>query len=268
MSASSQRPNAVSQPALAELLGQYLHQQATAHQAGLAFADTTGDVIPHEAVAAQPVDPRLAWEGASAAIRFLVPKEQLQSWNVPPDWPAVVAAREPVLALPLCVGNYPQEVSDLAGLFRTARLSAPVPPTHPASAPAGLLSWAEKASWNKQRPNPLLAAAALRLAGEFDRAAGLFATHQKDVPEPWKAAWENEKAALAWHRGDAKEAERMWQKQANSVPVLFNHGLTALIADRTKDAQKALTEAVAQIPESDAWHHLGRLYLTLAELEA
>jgi hypothetical protein len=268
MSASSERPNATFQPALAELLGKYLHQQANAHQGGLAFANTTGDVIPHEAVAAQPVDPRLAWDCACAAIRFLVPKEELQSWTVPPDWPAVVSAREPILALPLCAGNYPQEVSDLASLFQTDSLSAPFPSTHPTSAPAGLLNWADKASWKKQRPNPLLAAAALRLAGEFDRAAELFDTHHKDVPEGWKAAWANEKAALAWHRGDGDEAELMWKKQGNSVPVLFNRGLAALIAGRMKDAQESLNAAVAQIPESDAWHHLGRLYLTLTELEA
>ena len=99
MSNSPERPNAVQQPVLAELLGRYLHQQASAHQAGLAFADTTGDVVPHEAVAAQPVDPRLAWEGACAAIRYLCPTQDLQSWNAPPDWPAVVAAQEPVMAL-------------------------------------------------------------------------------------------------------------------------------------------------------------------------
>jgi tetratricopeptide (TPR) repeat protein len=252
---------------LAELLGWYLHQQATAHQAGLAFADTAGDVVPHEAVAAQPVDPRLAWEGACAAIRYLFPEKDLQSWNVPPDWPAVVAAQEPVMALPLCVGNFPQEVRDLAGLFRSVPLTAPTPPAHSTSAPAGLLSWAEKASWKKQRPTPLLAVAALRLAGQFDRAAELVETHKKDVPEAWKAAWANETAALAWHRGESDEAARLWQKQADSTPVLFNRGLAALATGRMEEAQASLSKAVAQIPESDAWHHLGRLYLTLAELE-
>jgi tetratricopeptide (TPR) repeat protein len=266
MSTSSQRPNAVPQPALADLLGQYLHQQATAHQAGLAFADTAGDVIPHEAVAAQPIDPRLAWEGACAAIRYLIPTQDLQSWNVPPDWPALVAAQEPVMALPLCVGNFPQEVRDLSGLFRSAPFTAPVPPTHPASASVGLLSWADKASWKKQRPNPLLAVAALRLAGQYDRAAELLDAHQKDVPEAWNAAWANEMAALSWHRGETDKATRAWQKQVNAAPVLFNRGLAALTAGRMKEARVSLTEAVAQIPESDAWHHLGRLYLTLAEL--
>jgi tetratricopeptide (TPR) repeat protein len=170
------------------------------------------------------------------------------------------------MALPLCVGNFPQEVRDLAGLFRSAPLTAPVPPAYPATAPAGLLSWAEKASWKKQRPNPLLAVAALRVAGQHDRAAKLLETHKKEVPEAWKAAWANETAALAWHRGEADEATRLWQKQADSVPVLFNRGLAALTAGQMEEAQASLSKAVAQIPESDAWHHLGRLYLTLAEL--
>jgi hypothetical protein len=251
---------------LGGLLDGYLRQQATANEAGLAFADTTGDVVPHEAVAAQPVDPRLAWEGACAAIRYLVPAQALQAWNAPPEWPGVVADQETVMALPLCVGNFPQEVRDLAGLFRLSPLTAPSPAAYRASAPAELLIWSEKASWKTQRPNPLLAAAALRLAGEYERAAEMLDTHKKDVPEAWKAAWANETAALAWHRGEAEQAACMWQTQAESVPVMFNRGLAALTSGQMKEAQLCLAKSVAQIPESDAWHHLGRLYLTLAEL--
>jgi hypothetical protein len=48
--------------------------------------------------------------------------------------------------------------------------------------------------------------------------------------------------------------------------VLFNRGTAALFLDRPTEARKPLTDAVALIPESSPWHHLGRLYLALAEL--
>ena len=50
-----------------------------------------------------------------------------------------------------------------------------------------------------------------------------------------------------------------------NTPVLFNRGMAALFSDRPQEARTALTEAVARLPEAGAWHHLGRLYLALAE---
>jgi hypothetical protein len=40
--------------------------------------------------------------------------------------------------------------------------------------------------------------------------------------------------------------------------------LAALVLDRPAEARPWLTQAVAQLPEDGAWHHLGRLYLALA----
>jgi hypothetical protein len=47
--------------------------------------------------------------------------------------------------------------------------------------------------------------------------------------------------------------------------VLFNRGMAALFLGESADARAALSRAVALLPESSAWHHLARLYLTLAE---
>jgi hypothetical protein len=41
--------------------------------------------------------------------------------------------------------------------------------------------------------------------------------------------------------------------------------MAALFMDQAAQARTWLAEAVAQLPEAGAWHHLGRLYLTLAE---
>ncbi len=74
----------------------------------------------------------------------------------------------------------------------------------------------------------------------------------------------NEEAALAWHRGQTEEALAAWQAQKASVPVLFNRGMAALFLGRSAEAQASLTEAVTQLPDTSAWHHLGHLYLALA----
>ena len=47
--------------------------------------------------------------------------------------------------------------------------------------------------------------------------------------------------------------------------MLFNRGMASLFLGKFADARAALSEAVKQLPEGDGWHHLGRLYLTLAQ---
>ena len=85
------------------------------------------------------------------------------------------------------------------------------------------------------------------------------------MPAEWRAAWANETAALAWHRGHPDEALKLWQAQTPSVPVLFNRGMAALFLGKFADARAALSEAVKQLPEGNGWHHLGHLYLSLAQ---
>ena len=80
-----------------------------------------------------------------------------------------------------------------------------------------------------------------------------------------KAAWGNEQAALLWHRGRHGEAIKRWQSLPETAPVLFNRGMAALFAGDKSAARRDLTAAVAVIPESSGWHHLGRLYLALAQ---
>jgi hypothetical protein len=112
-----------------------------------------------------------------------------------------------------------------------------------------------------------VAIGALRLARQFKAATELMQEHAADVPAAWRIAWANEQAALAWHRGDTNAASDQWQKLEASAPVLFNRGMAALFLGNTKAARTALGQAVAQLPEDGAWHHLGRLYLALAEMQ-
>jgi hypothetical protein len=76
----------------------------------------------------------------------------------------------------------------------------------------------------------------------------------------------NEAAALAWHGGKPAEAVAAWDSHSDSVPVLFNRGMAALFTARPKDAAAWLGRAVDGIPDGSAWHHLGKLYLAVAEM--
>ena len=105
----------------------------------------------------------------------------------------------------------------------------------------------------------------MRLAKQFDQAEALCTVLEPNVPAEWRAAWDNEMAALAWHRGDADQAVRRWAKAEPSLPVMFNRGMANLFTGRFAEASEVFkNNIVERIPESSGWHHLARLYLTLA----
>jgi tetratricopeptide (TPR) repeat protein len=259
------QPKTPVQPKLADLMAGYLSRQAGAHAAGLAAFDPSGEVTPFEAGPVQPVDPKPAWDEAVAVTPILHKQTNPESLAAPPHWPNLVAAHEPVVALAFCIGNFPQLLRNLHLVLHKANPTELRPqPGKPVAVPA-LLEWAKEAAAKKNWPNMLVAVGALRLAKQYDLAADYVRTNETAVPAEWQAAWANEKAALAWHQGRAEEALTMWQAQQPSVPVLFNRGMAALFLGKPAEARAALTEAVKQLPEAGGWHHLGRLYLTLAQ---
>lgn len=245
---------------LTDLLARYLERQASAHAAGLASLPPAGEVEPFEAVPVQPVEPRLAWEEGLAAVRLFRPETDLKTWKAPGDWPGLVQNQEPVVALAFCVGNYPQLIRDWQPLLH---LTDPTRLRPVAGKPAALASLVEWAGRQTQFPQALLAVGTLRLSRHYDRAAELLAQLDRTVPAEWQPAWANEQAALAWHRGQADEALRMWQAQPESVPVRFNRGMASLFLGQPAAARADLQLAVDQLPADSAWHHLGRLYLAL-----
>lgn len=259
------RTETPAQPALADLLTRYLQKQATAQAVGLADPDLADEVVPFEAAPVQPVDPRAAWEEALAVVSFYHPDAKAKTWAAPPDWPGLVQAHEPASALAFSLGNFPQLVRTLQPLLQSADLTKLRPTSGRSVSVPALLAWTDQVLQKKQYPQILLALGALRLARQFDRAAELVQKHRAEVPAEWRAFWANEEAALAWHRGRAEEAITLWETQTPITPVLFNRGMAALFLNQPAKARTLLTQAVDQLPESSAWHHLGRLYLTLTE---
>ena len=259
-------PSKSAPPALADLMAQYLRRQASAQDAGWAGGDIGAEVVPYEAVPVQPVDVRVAWEEALTALELADPEADLSTLEVPPEWPSLVNGQEPVMGLAFCTGNFPQAVRNLHGLLQATDLKDLRPgAARPASAPV-VVSWAEEVRRAFQFPATLVAIGALRLAKQFSLADEFLATDERKVSAEWRSAWANERAALAWHRGQAEEAIRLWRSQGETVPMLFNRGMAALFSDQPEEARSALGKAVGEIPEDSSWHHLGKLYLALAEM--
>jgi hypothetical protein len=250
MTANRPTPASVS-----ELFTQYLKGQVLAREQGLALDVPEGEVTPYEAAPVQPVDPRQAWDDAVGAPRLLAGVAG-EAWTVPPEWPALVTAQEPAVALAFCVGNFPQMVRNLQPLL-AGDLTAIRVNTGQADLPPGLTEWTASV---REPAQILVAAAALRLARHFDEAERLLAR-----VTTWEPLVANERAALVWHRGRFDEAVALWRQQKSSAPVLFNRGMAALFLGDSTTARTDLGAAVKLLPETSAWYHLGRLYLALAD---
>jgi tetratricopeptide (TPR) repeat protein len=250
------------QPKLADLLARYLAKQADACSVGAAAS--ADEVTAYEAGPVQPIDPRLAWDEAVAIVHLADPTVNTKAWKAPPLWPSLVAGHEPVVALAMCAANFPQLVRNFHMILQMTDLTALKPLAGRLNSAPELTAWADEVGGRKQFPQMLLALGTLRLAKQLDAAQEYARKHDAEVPVAWRAAWENEKAALAWHAGRADEALAAWRQLEPSVPVLFNLGMAELFLGQFDAARAHLAAAVGQLPESSAWHHLGRLYLALA----
>ncbi len=253
------------QNSLAEQFQRYLQNLLSAQTAGLAASAAIGEVIPHEAGPAQPIDPRLAWDGAIAALSLSIPNRDFSSLERPADWSMLVCIQETAAGIAFAAGNFPQLLRNFQPLLRTLALASLRPVPGPAPAVPALVSWAEKVAGGGDLAQTLLAAGTLRLARHFQAASQLLAAAKASTPAEWQAALANEEAALAWHSGRAEEAAALWKAQADTVPVLFNRGMSSLFLGRSAESRAALAAAVKRLSEDSGWYHLGRLYLALAE---
>ncbi len=244
---------------LSALMSRYLDSRI---EVGDPAPELGSEVVLHDAGPVQPIEARLAWDEALTAIQLGGPKANLPSMSAVSEWRALVAAQEPALDLAFCSGNFPQMVRNLS-LLLAGGTDGPTPKPFESTT---LSSWAEQTA-HKSSPLPLLSVGLLRLARDFERAERLLAECEKTLPAEWHAAWKNESAALAWHSGRRAEALAMWQAiDGDYVPALFNRGMASLFLGKPADATASLKLAISRLPESGSWHHLARLYLTLAEM--
>ncbi len=250
------------QPNLSDLLARYLERQTDAQAVGITSFD--GEVMPYEVGPLQPLDPKLAWDEALAVLAHYgkAPSGRL---HAPPHWAQLVSGHESIVGIAFCVGNFPQLMRSFHQVLSQPNLNE-IQPDAGRPIAADLTGYVAEAGQKRQFPQLLIALGALRLAKQFDAADALVRAHDALIPAEWGNAWQNEKAALAWHAGRFEEARKIWDGLEPSAAVLFNRGMSALFARDVAAAKEHLNAAIAQIPSSSAWHHLGRLYLTLAEL--
>jgi tetratricopeptide (TPR) repeat protein len=243
-------------------MANYLQKQADAQSLGIATFD--GEVMPYEVGPVQPLDPKLAWEEALAVLPFYGSAQSRR--QAPPHWSHLVANHESIVAVAFSAGNFPQLMRNFHTVLTQPNLAELRPTAGREASAAELTPWVQEVAQKKQYPQMLLALGTLRLAKHFDAADAFINAHDAGIPAEWRTGWENEKAALAWHRGRFDVARKIWDKLEPTVPVLFNRGMAALFAGEFAAAKQHLSAAVAKLPAASAWHHLGRLYLTLADL--
>lgn len=264
---------ALDQPGLSQLLTQFIRRRA-ADQAGTRadLLTPVEEVVPFQAAAVHPVDPTVAFQEGVAVASYLLDGQKAmrvhwQSVQLPPEWPTLVRSQEPLVAVPWCLGNFPQLVRDVTPLLTGTRLSELRPRTERPVPVTGLVEWADQMVAQAQFAEALLGAAALRLAHQFDSVALVLEETGKILPAQWQGLLANEQAALAWQQGDSRKAAQLWGQhpQADSPVLLFNRGMAALFTDKATEAVPLLTRVADALPEHSAWHHLARLYLTAAQ---
>lgn len=255
-------PSLVAQPSLPDLMVRFLASRSDA-ASGSAVEPAGGEVEPHEVAAGFPVDPRTAWTAATDALPARADKAKL-----PAEWATVVGQPAAAFAVAHAAGNFPQRVKNLQPLLAKfdpagMRPSGSQPPSPGLS---GLRTWIIRET-KKHEPVPaLLAAGVARAIGEFEWAEELLTAAESRCGGEHRAAWENERAALLWHRGRADEALAAWAAMPESPAVVFNRGMALLFLGRLTEARATLTRAVGLIPEESGWNALARLYLAIAEI--
>jgi len=257
----------MSQPHLNELFAEYLRRYVAEPQSHQAVAES--EVEPHQAATLTVTDARRALKDATAVANWLLDKKSagaFQNLQMPPGWQNLVRDQESILAVPLCLGNYPQMLRDVGPLLVEDSPSVLVPQLVPSAAMTDVTAWGETMLQRGQHAESLLAAAVLRICSQHETAATLFSRIVTAAPKAWDALLRNEQAALAWSAGDRKRAAELWAVHplADSPPILLNKGLVALVDGDLGKAKTLLSQAVAKLPDESAWHHLGQLYVTFA----
>lgn len=231
-------------PSLADLTSRHLSRTSPTDVA------TEFDAEPYEVVSGFRTEARTAWVEATVALKLL----GVSTTPVAPtDWANVVRQMAPVSALPLCIGHFPQLVSDLSGL-RTGSF------THPSQASFSVAAYVSKAERSNTQAARLTAAAVARMAGDYATAEKLLADATDD------AARANETAALLWQQGKTAEAVAVWESMPDSSVRSFNLGLANLVVGKRVEAVRHLSKAVDGLPETGGWKPLAALYLALTEV--
>ncbi len=259
-------------PQLSQLLEQFIRQQAAAPRSDP--AEHEGEVALFEAAAGvQLVDAGAAFKEALEAVDHLADGQVQfgpESGKPPVEWAGLLRGQEVGVALPFCLGNFPQMIRSLSPFWNDTDLTHRRPSPVRSFPLEGTLERGQKALADGKPAEALLAAALLRTAQQFEQAGELLDSVGQKGPYTLKSLLLNEEAALAWHRGEHARAAELWagHPRQDSPVIQFNRGLAALFANDREAARGFLNIAADVLPERSSWRHLAKLYLTLAESAA
>jgi len=254
----------VTPPSLADLMLRYVNRPVDIGSLE-AEAAALGEVEPHEVAIGFRSDPRLAWDEGLSVFAALGLKHD-RKLVFPADWGALVARHESVAAQPMALAGYPQRVRDLTNLLQAVDLTDLRPSGGSQPASPSLRNWANTQVQKGDPTETLLAAAVLREAHDLDQAEAILKNQRGLLPESFRPACINEEAALLWQAGRAEQALTLWETLPESAVSFFNRGMALLFLEQTGKAREMLQKAVVLLPENLGWHHLGSLYLALAEM--
>jgi tetratricopeptide (TPR) repeat protein len=259
--------NTQSQPSLADLMMRFVSRPIDAASIE-AEAGALGEVEPHEVAVGFRADPRLAWQEGVSVLTALGLKDFAKPAVAPSEWAAVVVRHESIAAQPFALGAYPQRVRDLTALLQAPDLAnlRQIEENRPVS--EALRLWAVKLIEKGNLAHSLQAIGVLRAAHDFDFAEKQLNELRGKVSGQWQTVLANEEAALLWQRGAAEKAAEIWSALPDSPAVFFNRGMAALFLNQPAKARECLKKTVELLPESNGWHHLGSLYLALAEIRS
>jgi hypothetical protein len=243
------------QPSLDELMSRFL----AARTAGpVGDAPTSGEVEPHEAAGGFRPTSAATWEEARAVFGFFgVEPEKLAA---PPEWATFTALAQPVAAVPLAAGLFPQRVRTIPTMAG--------PATAPESLPGlgGLRGWVRQALESRSPTTLLVASGIAAGLGDWDDADTALAAAESLCEGKWRAVWENQRAALCWLRGETAEAAKTW-KTCDYNPAAINLGMSKLFAREPGHGSRVLQNASSRLPDDSGWSHLAKLYLSLAKAQ-
>ena len=248
------------QPSLTDLMVRFLATRSDA-ASGVAVESCESEVEPHEVATGFLVDARVTWTDATAPLA-------MAPTSPPADWSILVAQPTVAFAVPMAAGNYPQRVKDLHPLL-TRFVPTELRPSgeqQPIPGLSGLRTWIVREAKKDQPQAHLLAAGVARLLGEMDWAASLLTDAKPRCTDELQPRWENESAALSWHRGEADLALAAWERLESTPAIALNRGMARLFLGEARKANADLQLAIDQLPESSGWAELARLYLAVAEI--
>lgn len=258
-------------PAINALLAKYLSRLRTeAALHGLWESPPASEVEPYQPAEVNVLESRTALEEALAAAHWLLddPTQRTQFQVRPmrhvPEWANLLRRVEPMPFVPFALGYFPQLVRDVHLVWQTDPTQWK--PPQAGTTYSGLWEWGELMLAQMRPAEALFAAAVLRLLGQTREARQLLRAIKGQAPASWHLLLLNEDAALAWHEGDYTTAATILESaNSEAPPICFNRGLNQLLQGKPHLAREQLARAVAQLPETSAWHHLAQMYRLLAE---